>query len=136
MCSTLFVASALPSQGPFDDYVYFFSYARLPSSAGRFPGTGSRKLHWSFFETLILPAEVAAVEKLATSRTEADRKERRLDVIALRLVGYFLIHSDLFSHEARGAMERAIASCNVESNEASSHIKLSELGKFYLNHLI
>ena len=62
--------------------------------------------------------------------------KRRIDVIALRLVGYLLIHSALFSAEAHEAMERAIASCVRELDEVATRFRLCEHGRFYVNHLI
>ncbi len=84
----------------------------------------------SLYSTIILPAEDAAVRLWTTSRTSIVQQRARNDIIALRLVGYLLIHYDLFSPEAREPMENAIASCN------KSLVKLCELGEFYLNHLI
>ena len=107
----------------------------LPPAADVFnePGQETCKI---LYTCLILPAENAAVQRLATLLPVAEQKERRRDVVALRLVGYLLIHSTLFSTEAHEAMERAIASCSQELDEVATRFHLCELGHFYINHLI
>ncbi|KAI0760556.1 hypothetical protein C8Q74DRAFT_1451463 [Fomes fomentarius] len=89
----------------------------------------------SLYATMILPAEDAAVTILVTARTKTDHIRARRDIISLRLVGYLLIHYSLFSPDARGPMQNAIASCNAHPDDVT-RLKLCELGEFYLKHLI
>lgn len=106
-----------------------------PLPSGVFDKEGQENCK-SLLEALIRPAEIAAVRNFESSRTGAERQERRKDVIALRLVGYLLIHHNLFSPEARVPMENAIASCNMGADDVDTRTRLCELGRFYLNHLI
>ncbi len=87
----------------------------------------------SLYATMILPAEEATVRLLRTSNNQ---NLARRDIIALRLVGYLLIHYALFSPEARESMENAIATCNTFPNDVFTRLRLCELGEFYFNHLI
>ncbi len=89
----------------------------------------------SLYATMILPAEDAAVRNSTAVRTKTDQNRARKDIIALRLVGYLLIHYALFSSDARGPMQNAIASCK-DPDDVVVRLKLCELGEFYINHLI